>query len=65
MCPTTNENVARLHPAVVRPGRCLAEIEVCPLPRDEAATWLGTEDGADIGAEGATLAELYRLRAAV
>ncbi|MER7860225.1 DUF5925 domain-containing protein [Amycolatopsis japonica] len=64
VCLTTNENVARLHPAVVRPGRCLAEIEVCPLPRDEAAAWLGTENGADIGAEGATLAELYRLRAA-
>lgn len=64
VCLTTNENVARLHPAVVRPGRCLAEIEISPLPQDEAAIWLGGEAGAEIGARGATLAELYRLRAA-
>lgn len=57
---TTNERLPNLHPAVVRPGRCLAQIEVGPLPRAEAATWLGT--GAGIGPEGATLAELYVLR---
>ena len=33
---TTNEDLERLHPAVVRPGRCLARIEVGPLSRDEA-----------------------------
>lgn len=58
---TTNEDVSRLHPAVVRPGRCLARVEVGPLPREEAAHWLGSNDG--IGHEGATLAELYALRA--
>ncbi len=42
---TTNEDLARLHPAVVRPGRCLARIEVPALPFDEAATWLGTSVG--------------------
>jgi len=57
---TTNEDLERLHPAVVRPGRCLARIEVGPLSRDEAAQWLGTSEG--IGREGATLAELYALR---
>ncbi|MGI8685388.1 MAG: DUF5925 domain-containing protein [Acidimicrobiales bacterium] len=57
---TTNEPLHRLHPAIVRPGRCLAEIEVGRLPRAEAAGWLGT--GAGIGPEGATLAELYALR---
>jgi hypothetical protein len=57
---TTNEDLERLHPAVVRPGRCLARIEVGPLTRDEAVNWLGTPEG--IGRDGATLAELYALR---
>ncbi|MEW2221909.1 DUF5925 domain-containing protein [Streptomyces sp. NPDC006990] len=54
---TTNEDLERLHPAVVRPGRCLARIEVGSLSREEAVAWLGTEDG--VGRDGATLAELY------
>jgi len=57
---TTNEDLAKLHPAVVRPGRCLARIEVPALPFGEAETWLGTSVG--IPADGATLAELYALR---
>lgn len=57
---TTNEDLERLHPAVVRPGRCLARIEVGRLTRPEAVTWLGTEEG--VHREGATLAELYALR---
>ncbi|MCL2553105.1 MAG: ATP-binding protein, partial [Actinomycetia bacterium] len=57
---TTNEDLERLHPAVVRPGRCLARIEVGPLTRAEAVSWLGTSEG--IGRDGATLAELYALR---
>lgn len=57
---TTNEDLERMHPAVVRPGRCLARIEVGPLSRAEAVHWLGTDQG--IGREGASLAELYALR---
>ncbi|WP_067503305.1 DUF5925 domain-containing protein [Actinoplanes sp. TFC3] len=57
---TTNEDLASLHPAVVRPGRCLASIEVGRLPYGEAVAWLGTPTG--IGPDGATLAELYALR---
>ncbi|MEU4241217.1 DUF5925 domain-containing protein [Actinoplanes sp. NPDC026619] len=57
---TTNEDLASLHPAVVRPGRCLASIEVGRLPYAEASAWLGTPRG--IGPEGATLAELYALK---
>ncbi|WPR50533.1 DUF5925 domain-containing protein [Streptomyces sp. S399] len=57
---TTNEPLERLHPAVVRPGRCLARIEVGALTRDEAVAWLGSSEG--VGREGATLAELYALR---
>jgi hypothetical protein len=57
---TTNEDLARLHPAVVRPGRCLASVEVPALPYPEAAAWLGGPAGVPAG--GATLAELYALR---
>jgi hypothetical protein len=60
---TTNEDVAKLHPAVVRPGRCLARIAVGPLPYQQAVRWLGNSAG--IGADGATLAELYALRSGV
>jgi hypothetical protein len=76
---TTNEDLTRLHPAVVRPGRCLARIEIGRLTQAEATAWLadsgdhagdetGDEAGEgagrpyDIGAEGATLAELVALR---
>ncbi|MFI6894479.1 DUF5925 domain-containing protein [Streptomyces sp. NPDC050256] len=61
---TTNEDLERLHPAVVRPGRCLARIEVGPLTRKESVAWLGTEEGLgrDAAREGTTLAELYALR---
>jgi len=56
---TTNDDVGRLHPAVVRPGRCLAQIEIGPLPRAEAADWLG-----DTGTvtNSMTIAELFALR---
>ncbi len=56
---TTNEPLARLHPAVVRPGRCLAHIEVGKLSRAEALAWLGRTSGVEAG--GAALAELYAL----
>jgi hypothetical protein len=54
---TTNEEIARLHPAVVRPGRCLCLIEFSRFGRREASDWLGTavEDEP-------TLAELYERR---
>jgi hypothetical protein len=53
---TTNEPISRLHPAVVRPGRCLAQIEVGPLSPAEAREWLGRS--VPIDASGVTLAEL-------
>lgn len=61
VCITTNEALGRLHPAITRPGRCLAEVEVGRLSRAEARTWLGRD--LPTGAEGATLAELYAARA--
>ncbi|MEU4424065.1 DUF5925 domain-containing protein [Actinoplanes sp. NPDC024001] len=57
---TTNEDLSALHPAVVRPGRCLASIEVGRLSYAEAVAWLGTADG--VGPDGATLAELFALK---
>lgn len=56
---TTNEPLSKLHPAVARPGRCLAEIHVGALSRAEAAAWLGS---ATPDADGGTLAELYERR---
>jgi len=57
---STNDELARLHPAITRPGRCFAQIRVGPLPHAEAVRWLGRRDG--VGPDGATLAELYALR---
>ncbi|MEU8194136.1 DUF5925 domain-containing protein [Microbispora amethystogenes] len=57
---TTNEDLSRLHPAVVRPGRCLAQIEVGRFDRPQAAEWLGGTTATP--PDGATLAELFALR---
>lgn len=60
---TTNEDLSRLHPAVIRPGRCLAQIEVGRLSPVEAAGWLARAGRPVVAAEhGATLAELVALR---
>ncbi|GAB3220234.1 hypothetical protein GCM10027447_04410 [Glycomyces halotolerans] len=55
---TTNERLDRLHPAVVRPGRCLAQIEVGALSQSESSDWLGGESVTS----PMTLAELYARR---
>ena len=62
VCITTNEELGRLHPAVIRPGRCLAHIHIGRLSQTEATAWLGPDSDVHIGAEGVTLAELYALR---
>ena len=69
---TTNEPVRALHPAVVRPGRCLADVRFRPFTRPEGIEWLenpanrpadGEESaGSSLPAGDVTLAELYRLR---
>jgi hypothetical protein len=38
---TTNEPLAAVHPAVVRPGRCLAQVEFGLLPAAQASALLG------------------------
>jgi SpoVK/Ycf46/Vps4 family AAA+-type ATPase len=57
---TTNEPIGRLHPAIVRPGRCLAKMEFGRFGNSEAATWLG--DDTRLPQTDVTLAELYELR---
>lgn len=52
---TTNEKLGDLHPAVSRPGRCLAEVEFKALPKAHASEWLGAEVDRPM-----TLAELYQ-----
>lgn len=37
---TTNEDIGRMHPAVMRPGRCAANIKFGSFSPSEAATWL-------------------------
>ena len=51
---TTNEQVGALHPALVRPGRCLARIEFGVLPAAHASSLLGRPAHRPM-----TLAELY------
>jgi len=54
---TTNEELGSLHPAVARPGRCLAQLEFQRFTAGQASEWLGAK------ASGAmTLAEMYEER---
>lgn len=57
---TTNEPLRRLHEAVIRPGRCWAEVEFGRLAPAEADAWLAARGAAGIGA-GATLADLFSI----
>lgn len=56
---TTNEPVGKLHPAVTRPGRCLAQIEFGTFTESEATAWLG---GTYTPSRPQTLAELMEHR---
>ena len=50
---TTNVELQKLHQALIRPGRTLANIHVPKLSAEQATQWLGSNIGE------ATLAELY------
>jgi Domain of unknown function (DUF5925)/ATPase family associated with various cellular activities (AAA) len=58
---TSNDDLSHFHPAIVRPGRCLANIHVPELPHTEAVEWMG---GAVLLPEKRdyTLAELITIR---
>jgi hypothetical protein len=55
---TTNDDLRRLHPAVSRPGRCLAKIEFVPFTPEEAQEWLA-RNGVERDAGTGTLASLF------
>jgi hypothetical protein len=61
---TTNEEIENLHPAVTRPGRCLAEVKFEPFEVPDARQWLQTHRP-EVNAgrvhlkDHSTLAELY------
>ncbi len=55
---STNEELHKLHPALTRPGRCLAHVEVPTMSPTEAAVWLGEKEATE-----ATLAQLFEVRA--
>jgi hypothetical protein len=60
---TTNVPVEQLNPAVVRPGRALANLHFGPFPPDEATAWCADHDHPATFTDTATLAEMYaRLR---
>jgi ATPase family associated with various cellular activities (AAA) len=55
---TTNDDLRLLHPAVSRPGRCLAKLEFVPFASDEAESWL-VRNGVESKARRGTLADLF------
>ena len=54
---TTNEEIHRVHPALIRPGRCLARVEFTALSPAEVEEWL--PPGVVRSGEPTTLAELF------
>jgi hypothetical protein len=56
---TTNEELGRLHPAVVRPGRCAAELTFAKLSASEVEAWLHDHGVTDGPAASTSIAELF------
>lgn len=58
---TTNEDIGNIHPAISRPGRCLANVDFGPLSADEATAWAETHNITLPERRAYTLAELYSI----
>jgi hypothetical protein len=56
---TTNEPLDHQHPALARPGRCLAEVEFERFDRDEMTTWCARQESSAPEVPSASLADLY------
>ncbi len=56
---TANENVRRLHQAVTRPGRCVANVGFQELDGGDIARWCAARGVPQLARERATLADLY------
>ena len=59
---TTNEPLEGIHPAIIRPGRCLANIEFRKFNKQEGRLWLNGDGGNIEVADEHSLAELYHKR---
>jgi hypothetical protein len=66
---TFNEQIEAIDPAIIRPGRCISQIEFQKFPTEDAQEWLVKNKlghletcGADT-LEPVTLAELYQMKA--
>lgn len=58
---TTNEELGKLNPAIMRPGRCLSEVEFHSFNAEECNRWL-RHAGCDRRIDGArTLSDLYAI----
>jgi hypothetical protein len=55
---TTNDDLRQLHPAVSRPGRCLARVQFVPFTPHEAGVWL-ERNGVERDPQAGTLATLF------
>ena len=56
---TTNEAVGALHPALSRPGRCLAQSEFLELDREEIVAWCAGRNVTAPETRRASLADLF------
>lgn len=60
---TTNEELGKLHPAALRPGRAMATVEFAPLSAGEANAWLARKGSERRVESAATIAELHAMLA--
>lgn len=64
---TTNEETGKLHPAIIRPGRCLAMVRFDSMTATESRAWLKAQGKPDLANtlphKAHTLAQLYAIRA--
>ncbi|MEJ1960998.1 MAG: AAA family ATPase [Gammaproteobacteria bacterium] len=58
---TTNEPLSSMHPAVIRPGRCLSELEFGALSQNTANRWLREKNVGHTVGEPTSLAQLYAI----
>lgn len=65
---TTNEKLANVHPAIVRPGRAFVDVEFDAFTWEKAKRWLAAHewkgDINELDPRTYSLAELYRLKSA-
>lgn len=58
---TTNDEISKFHPAVIRNGRVASDIKFGSFDREAAGQWFKDRDPADLTESQYTLAQLYAL----